>query len=554
VRTLDSAAVKRVFTTNFWDVIESQSGMYRPLTALSYLTDYHLSGENPRGFHLTNVVLNAVVCALVFLVLLELFAAPLMALVAALFFAAFPMHVENVAWVSGRTDILATLFMLASLFCYARWRRTGGVLAPLGALACFALALLGKEVAVVLPGVVMFYELLVPRADYERPVPRLRGWPIVAGMVALVVAYLVVRRALFGATLIFYSRFTHSAVQAVAFTFSTIAHYTYKLVWPFRLDAESDFYPPDSFLNLHTLVGILVIGLAVTALVRWRRQRALVFAIAVIGCGLAPVLNILPFNGVLAERFLYFPSLGYVVLVSLLLTRAAAWRPVPVLAAFSAVLLACSARTVTRTSDWKDELTLFQKTVATSGDSARAHGNLGVSLYQHERYPEALEQFQRAIELNPEYAPAWHELGRTEAKLGHAPEGLQHVARAVELAPDNATFWNSLGIMQMSNRQWAEAAKSFQRVLELRPRHIHARFNLGLALYQQRDFDGAIRELSAVVDKDPEFENGWFFIADSEAYQGNKAAAAEAATKFLSLHTADDAIAAQARRIIAGNP
>jgi tetratricopeptide (TPR) repeat protein len=515
------------------------------------MTDYHVNGDNARGFHLTNIVLNAIVCALVFLVILELFAAPLVALLAALFFAAFPMHTENVAWISGRTDILATLFMLASLLCYALWRRRGGILAPLGAIVCAALALLGKEVAVVLPGVVAMCELM-PRADFERPAPRLRGWPIVAGMVALVFAYLGVRRTLFGSSLIFYARFTHSAVQAVGFTFSIVAHYMYKLVWPFRLSAESDFYPPESFFNLHTLVGILVVALAVTALVRWRHQRALVFAIAVIGCGLAPVLNILPVNQVLAERFLYFPSIGYVLLVSLLVARAVGWRRIPVLAGFCALLVACSARTVARTFDWKDDLTLFQKTVATSGDSARARGNLGVSLYQRERYPEALEQFQRAVELNPEYGPAWNGLARTEAKMGHTREALEHAAHAVELVPDNTTFWHTLGSMQFANKQWAAAANSFQHVLELRPRHLEARFNLGLAYYQQRDFDGAIRELSAVVDKDPQFVNGWFFIADSESYKGNQAAAAEAATKFLSLHTTDDAIAAQARQIIAG--
>ena len=552
VHTLDAGAVKRIFTTNFWDVIESQSGMYRPLTAFSYLTDYHVNGDSPRGFHLTNVVLNAIVCALVFLVLLDLFDALLTALLAALFFAAFPMHVENVAWISGRTDIFATLFMLASLLCYGWWRRKGGWAAPVGAVLCFALALLGKETAVVLPAVVALYELLVARAEFERPVPRLRGWPIVAGMVALAFVYLAVRRGLFGSALIFYARFTHGAVQAVAFTFSIIAHYAYKLVWPFHLDAESDYYPPASFMNVHTMVGILIVAMAVFALFRWRRKREVVFAIAVIGCGLAPVLNILPLNGVLAERYLYFPSVGYVLLVSLLFTRAAAWRRVPVLVAFSALLLACSARTVTRTFDWKDELTLFQKTVETSGDNARARGNLGVSLYQRERYQEAMEQFQRAVELNPEYAPAWNGMGRTEEKMGHVTEALQHVAHAVELAPDNATLWNSLGHMQFVNRQWAAAADSFKRVLELRPNHLWARFNLGLSYYQLSDFDGAVRELSAVVDKDPEFVNGWFFIADSESRRGNPAAAAQAATKFLSLHTTDDAIATQARRIAAG--
>jgi tetratricopeptide (TPR) repeat protein len=552
VHTLNTASVKRIFTSNFWEVIESQSGMYRPLTVLTFLTDYHAHGENAGAFHLTNTILNAVVCALVFLVLLALFDAPLLAMLAALLFAAFPMHVENVAWVSGRTDIIATLFMLASLLCHAIWRRKGGVILPVIAWLCLALALLGKELAIVLPGVIVLYELLVPRADYEKPAPRLRGWPTVAGMVVIAGVYLAVRRRLFGSSLIFFARFTHGAAQAVAFTFSIVAHYTYKLLWPFRLNAESDFYPPASFFNVHTLVGIVVVTLTVFSLVRWRRHRAVVFAIAVLACGLAPVLNILPLNQVLAERFLYFPSIGWVLLVALLVMRAVAWRRMPVLVAFCALLVACSARTITRTFDWKDEMTLFQKTVETAGDNPRARGNLGVTLYQKERYQESLEQFQKAVALRPDYAAAWHGMGRTEAKMGHSAEALQDVSRAVELAPDNAVYVNSLGIMQMQNRMWADAAQSFRRVLELRPRHLHARFNLGLALYQQRDFAGAVRELSAIVDKDPEFVNGWFFIAEAESQEGNTVASMQAATKFLSLHTTDDAIAQQARKLAAG--
>jgi Flp pilus assembly protein TadD len=143
-------------------------------------------------------------------------------------------------------------------------------------------------------------------------------------------------------------------------------------------------------------------------------------------------------------------------------------------------------------------------------------------------------------------------MGRAVDKLGRHDLGLQYCARAVELQPDDARFLNDLGTMQFQARQFAEAAQSFRRVLEVRPRHWHARFNLGLALYQQRDFEGALRELNAIPNKDEDFPNAWFFIAECQLLSGNKAEAAQSAAHFLSIHTDDDAIAAQARKIAAG--
>jgi predicted Zn-dependent protease len=140
-------------------------------------------------------------------------------------------------------------------------------------------------------------------------------------------------------------------------------------------------------------------------------------------------------------------------------------------------------------------------------------------------------------------------MGRAEDKLGQHGLGLEHCARAVQIAPDDVRFLNDLGTMQFQARQYPDAVESFRHLLVLRPRHSYARFNLGLALYQQSDFAGAIREFNELPDKDAEFPVAWFFLAESLLRTGNQAEAAQAATHFLSIHTANDAMAVRAREI-----
>ncbi len=551
VQTLNDDAVRRVFTTNYWDASDATSGLYRPLTALSFHADYQKHGDKPAGFHLTNVLFNASVCALVFLVLLELFGALNLALITALFFAAFPMHTENVAWISGRTDVLATLFMLASLWCYATWRSRGRVIALPGTLLFFAAALLAKEAAIVLPALVVVCELLP--LGRERSV-RVRRISVanVAGMFLIAAAYLVLRKQVLGASLAYFHRFTHGIEQAVALSFSILAHYAFKLVFPFRLNAESDFPPPQHLWNAWTLAGIVILAATCYALYRWRRHSAFVFGVAVILLGLAPVLHLIPVNQVLAERFLYFPSVGFCVLVALGVLKLGTRGRVPAVVAFAVLLISYSVRTVARVPEWKDEMTLFTKAVAQSGNNARARASLGGALFEQERYEEAANQFRFAVKLNPSYAPGWSGLANSEAKLGNVPQALEDMQTALDLDPDNTANLSVFGNLQFQAKDYMAATGTYQEVLRRHPGDMQVRFNLGLALYQLGFFDDAVKEFTALENKDTEFPNAWFFLAESQMRSGQPEAAAQSATHFLTLHTTDDAIAARARQIIAG--
>lgn len=213
------------------------------------------------------------------------------------------------------------------------------------------------------------------------------------------------------------------------------------------------------------------------------------------------------------------------------------------------MVTAWCVQTVAGTLYWKDDLILFGRAVEVSPDSPTAHFDYGSSLGARGRLEEALVEYQRATELAPGYADAWSLMGRTEEQLGRRELALEHCRRGVELNPEDARLVNDLGMIQARAGQYADAAESFQKVLELRPRHGYARFNLAIALYQLKDFEGAIRELDMLPNKDVDFPNAWFFLAECQMRVGRKAEASAAAMRFLSLHTEDDALAAQARKI-----
>ncbi|HET6349608.1 MAG TPA: tetratricopeptide repeat protein, partial [Candidatus Krumholzibacteria bacterium] len=370
-------------------------------------------------------------------------------------------------------------------------------------------------------------------------------------MFAAALLYLAVRKHVLGSSLVSYHRFTQGAEQAVALSFSILGHYVYKLVFPFRLNAESDFPPPAHLWNVYAIIGIGIFAGVCYATYRWRRHSAMVFGVAVIGLGLAPVLNVVPINQILAERFLYFPSLGFCLLLALAaVSLRRRWRLATTIMV-ALLLAAYSVRTVVGTRDWKDDLTLFTRTVALSGNNARARASLGGSLYNLGRYDDALNQYHFAVRLNPSYALGWSGLARTEGKLGHMQEALNDMQRAIDIEPESATYYHSLGLLQFQARDYMSAIGSFRTALQLRPRHLQARFNLGLALYQIGDFGGAVREFTALENKDTDFPNAYFFTAESEVRRGNADAAVEAARHFLAVHTGDDALTTRARQIVA---
>ncbi|MHC4550539.1 MAG: tetratricopeptide repeat protein [Planctomycetota bacterium] len=404
---------------------------YRPIRYLSFGLDYALSEDRPWAYHLLNSIYHGLTSFVVFLVLRRLLGGGAGALAGALLFLVHPVHTESVAYISGRRDVLTTLFFLLALLAYFRYRRTARRRWLAVGLACFGLALGAKEMAVTLPAVCCLHDFLFDRQAFRRHLPVYAG--------AFAVAAIAAAAAVFGDATT--QRGFHGGSAAV--NFLTVARlwvrYATVLVAPVTLlaDYSYDAFPlARSWLEVRTLSALVLIALATAVALRYRRRAPLVtFGIAWFFITLLPVSHIVPFHELAAEHYLYLPSVGFCLLVGLGVTRLARrWGTRTVSAGFAVVLLAFAARTVMRNRDWRTSEALWRATVETAPRCARAHHNLATAYANGRDYQRAAMHYRRALEIEPDNVQARCQLARVYKDTGRLSEARVEFKHALPIA------------------------------------------------------------------------------------------------------------------------
>ncbi len=417
---------------------------YRPVRTLTYAINYSLGGADPWGYHLFNVLLHALNGVLLFRLLLTWTKSLIGSSFGAILFLAHPVQTEAVAYVSGRKDLLATFFVLAALLVFMRFLRECRqprlasifYLLILGA-AIFALAVLGvfsKEVALVFPALLLIAVVLQLGRDSvtqkrtgakegEGDAGFLSAWrrsfklPWVGGIVAGAAAV--------SALGLYYALYVVEASRMVGFwggsfvinfatSFKLFAHYLQLVLWPHPLIADytGDVFPVSQGLGepatlLSILLSAAFLGLAVWAC---RGQPLISAGMFWFLATLLPVLQIIPFHELAADRFLYLPLAGVALIAASAMQQLArpsrfqkvAW------AGFAVVAVACSARAIDRNRDWSDQRTLWEATYESAPNSFRANTNLGRLYFEEGKgkldFPllrRGMAMTRRALELVP---------------------------------------------------------------------------------------------------------------------------------------------------------
>jgi tetratricopeptide (TPR) repeat protein len=471
---LDLRPLRDYFGRMFWSnpELDASPAYYRPLTTLSYAVEWRLWGAQPQLFHVTNLLLHLGVCGLVFGLARAAGAPAASAALAALLFGLFPRSTESVAWISGRTDVLAALGSLAG------WRLHRSEPGRLGrraaAAACIALGLLCKEVAVAGAVAIAAGEWVRWRdgsSDVRRATVNL------APLAVALCAYAAVRAAassLSGADMpadaaLPWETRPRLALQALG---------TYALMLLDPLRPRLLIGAPHLASWPHAALGAVAAVAATYGLTRLVR-RGSAHALAGAACALAalaPVLHLLtlPIHTVAADRYLYLPLAGLAVLAAALATGLRPRAARAAAAAGLALALACGATTFRRSALWTDELALWRTAVRDGpAASALAPAALGEALLRRGRPAEALVWLEEAE--------------RRRALAGSAVRG--------DVGPELIAANAALCLAQLG--RWDEAHARLAAVVRARPRVALHRFNLALLHAQHLDFDAAERELTA---------------------------------------------------------
>jgi tetratricopeptide (TPR) repeat protein len=521
----DFGNVPKFFTSNVWAFAgEAVTNYYRPLHMVLYTLEYHLFGYNAFLWHLANLAFHLAALIAAYFLVRALGGAQL-ALMAGMWFALHPVHVEAVVWVAVITDLLCGLALFAGTYfhhCAREDRRP--VLNYALATMMFSFGLLMKETAFVFPVLVVAYEYFFRR---ESLLALLRGMKRYLPYAAVLGVYIPMRIHALGqfapSSGLHFKLTPYELFLSVPVLFM---QYVGKLLLPINLNYYYVYDPVRAF-GWKPALAIALVGGVVFALFWFRKKQPLLsFSLAWFCITLAPVLSI-PNVGenVFTERYLYIPSFGFCVLAAwgwLELRRRAPATSMQngLLAGLIALFFFYAAQTVRRNPDWHDDIRLFTKTAEQSPRSATIQMNLGYIYYLHGEVDRSIEFYNRALSIDPDRALTHNNLGNSLSQKGRLDEAIEHLQKAISLKKDYFGAWLNLGLVYDKKKEWDRALACYRKAVEIRPSFNEAWTAMGLALWNKGDATGAIDAYKKALEAAPDYIEAHINIASALSETG----------------------------------
>jgi tetratricopeptide (TPR) repeat protein len=473
-------------------------GGYTPLTTLSFSIENALYGMKPWVFHLNNLLLHLVCIALLFILLRKLGLSLFVTGITSLLFAIHPMHVESVAWVTERKDVLYGAFFLLSLIFYVDFYNSRRKLFYYLALGAFALSLLSKIQAVSLPLVLILIDYY-----YEKRFT-LKQW-------ANKIPFLLLSLATGIAGVIFLSRFgsleTGSVmplVQRIFIGTFSLCIYLFKVIVPYPLSA---IYPSPASLDIFFYISAGLVILLIVLV--WRFARKIPFVVFGSLFFLVNVIFMLQVVGAgqafLADRFTYLAYIGiFLVLAKAVEPVLAGKYKMLVIGPGVLFLVLLAFISFTRTRTWENPETLFSDVVKKYPNAVMAHNNLGFFYRDQGRNEKAIESYTQAIKYDPESFIAFSNRGEVLFELGQTDKALADMNEAIRIKPDYAKALSNRGAIYGSRKQFDLAIADLDKSLELEPGNPRALTNRLLVNYNLGRFEDALRDANLYLKINPE--------------------------------------------------
>jgi tetratricopeptide (TPR) repeat protein len=523
-----------------WALTATDAHNWHPLTWLSHMLDVELHGLDPVAHHRTNLALHVVTACLLFLAFLRMTGALWRSAFVAALFALHPLHVESVAWVAERKDVLSGLCFALVLLLYSRYAERPSAARYACVFVMFAIGLTAKPMLVTVPAVLLLFDVW--------PLGRLRLTPAIdwprAGRLALEkLPLLVLSAAASAMTVIAQQTAIHLAARytledRVGNALVSYVRYLAGAFWP--TDLSISYWHPSSW-PASTLVGSVLLLAAVTAatLRVAKTQPFLVVGWLLFLGMLVPVIGVVQVGEqAMADRYMYLPSIGLFVMVAWGVDAFVPEFPARARAlalAAGGVLLACGWLTHAQVQVWRNSHVLWQHARAVDPENPLALEVLGVLAEQQGRQLEALGFYRRALEIDPRRQNSQYNLGNLLRWFGRPADALGPLLEAVRLRPDFAMAYEALGHVYRDLGQPQASLQAFQRSVELRPKGANAQYNLGLELLQAGRPREALAPLREAARLRPEFTMAFVTLAEAHVALGERDAAVAASERALAL-------------------
>ena len=527
IRSLSPQNILRIFQST------STNG-YIPLTMLSFAIEYHFFKLNPFVYHLNNLLLHLGVVYLIFILSRHMGLSLRASFVATMLFAIHPMHVESVVWVSERKDVLYAFFYMLSLVTYGRYVQNKNI-RDYGLTLVFGfLSVLAKPMALSLPLVFFVYDFFQGRKfDLKVFCEKI---PHFFYMVPIVwVTYNLQVRVPQG-----------NPIEGALIWIWTFVFYIQKFLFPTTMVPYYQLPEPVGFFQPVYGLAVFLFSLIGGIVWVWRKNRWVKFAMMFY---VASIFFLLRFDGhdinVVADRYMYLPSLGLCVLIGVLADFGLSIVSSRKKFLFYGAYLSCgflvatlALKTFLLTGIWKDSLSLwnyviqntsdvafaysnrgrayddlgqedlalrdYQKALGIDSTYARAYNHRGAVYYRRGQYAAALEEFHKAIQHNPVFVDAYCNRGNVYRKEGRFDLALADYSKAIALNPNCAQAYNNRAVAFESKDQDQLALKDYQQALILNPYYIEAYYNKGNLYRKNKEYPLAVENYSKALGLSPE--------------------------------------------------
>ncbi|MEO5359252.1 MAG: tetratricopeptide repeat protein [Nitrospirota bacterium] len=469
-------------------------GNWFPLTWISHMTDVSLFGLNPAGHHLTSVIIHILNSALLFIVFTRMTACHWRSGFVAALFALHPLHVESVAWIAERKDVLSGFFWMLTMLNYLRYVERPGALRYVLTLVSFICGLMSKPMVVTLPFVLLLM-------DYW---PLGRVWhggqtnhqqcssASLKRLIVEKIPFFVLSAA--SSVLTYHVQKTWGAVVSSdilplksRIANALISYFKY-VIMMFNPSKSAVIYPIDERFRVLQVVGAVVLFISITAaaIIFIKRLPYLFTGWFWYAGTLVPVIGIVQVGtAAMADRYTYIPFIGLFMILSMVIPNTVvntqAGRAITAALA-CAVIIASAYYTNKHIKYWRNSITLFERAISVTKENFVAHNHLGAALTDAGRYNEAYIQYTKALQFNYIYLAAHVNLGHLLIKLNRINEAIESYNRAISINPSYATAYHGIGVALLYQNKTTEALPFLRMAVALNPNLVSARQNLERAM------------------------------------------------------------------------